>query len=355
VQQLKAPMGGRRALVLALVAAVAPSACGSSGNAPTQGTEAGVVARDGGDARHDASGDAIEESDANGDVAPDRDSNGDAAPDRDSNGDAAEVSTEVCGGFVMPNPSSAGLPNPAVYVVNGDGTITEKVSGLTWQGAVDTMRYSYEDAATYCAAKGAGWRLPTRIELVSLVDYTVGAPGPTINAVFTSTPPDEFWTSTLYYGNDGDAWAVGFDVGYSDYGVRNNPDLVRCVLPPAVTCLPARYQIEAGGLVHDLTTGLTWQQTIDGVQYTWADATAHCAALGGGWRLPSIAELQTIVDDKKEYPAADLDVFPDTPHDDFWSASPDASGAGAAWYVDFFYGATDLDVPTRVFYVRCVL
>jgi hypothetical protein len=80
----------------------------------------------------------------------------------------------------------------------------------------------------------------------------------------------------------------------------------------------------------------------------------YCAARGAGWRVPSLTELQTIVDDVTEYPAIDLAIFPDTPHDDFWTSTPDPSGVGAAWYVDFFYGATDLDVPTRVFYVRCV-
>ena len=299
-----------------VAAAVALAACHSSSNAPAPGFEAGVAASDG--------------------------------------GDAAEASTQICGGFVMPNPPSAGLPNPAVYVVNADGTITEQVSGLTWQGAVTDMGVDEADAAAHCAAMGAGWRLPTRLELVSLVDFTIAAPGPTINAVFANTPPTVFWTSTPYYGNVGDGWGIGFDVGYSDYGVLDNPDLVRCVRPPAPTCLPARYALEAGGLARDLTTGLTWPQANDPTQYSWPDAKAHCAGLGAGWRLPSLLELQTIVDDAKEYPAIDQSIFPDTPHDDFWTSTPDAAGTGSAWYIDFFYGATDSDVPTRVFYVRCV-
>jgi hypothetical protein len=333
------------ALVAVTLALAACSSSSKNALLPKDGgdaavSEAGDAARDGGDAAGSDGGDA-------------RDDDADARVDADA---PADASTAVCNGFVMPNPPTAGLPNPASYSVNADGTVTEKVSGLTWEATVGGTAYTQYDAAAHCAAKGGDWRLPTRLELASLVDYTIASPGPTINAIFANTPPVVYWTETIYHNNAGDAWSVGFDVGYSDYGVRNNPDLVRCVLPSAPVCVPRRYVVPAtdGGAVQDVTTGLIWQQTIDGKQYTWDDAKAYCAARGAGWRVPSLTELQTIVDDVTEYPAIDLAVFPDTPHDDFWTSSPDPSGVGAAWYVDFFYGATDLDVPTRVFYVRCV-
>ncbi len=267
----------------------------------------------------------------------------------------AGAASEACG-FVMPNPPSAGLPNPAVYVVNADGTITDDVSGLVWDATVKGTTFAQPDADAYCASKGAGWRLPTRIELVSLVDYTVGSPGPTINAVFVGTPIGAFWTSTLYAGDLGDAWAVGFDVGYSDYTLGSNPSLyVRCVRAPALTCVPTRYEVQAGGLVVDRTTGLTWEQATDPTEYSWTAAAGHCASRGAGWRVPSLNELQTILDDARTYPAIDQAVFPNTPADFFWTSSPEASGGtGAEWYVDFYYGATDADVPARLFYVRCV-
>ena len=255
----------------------------------------------------------------------------------------------------MPNPPTAGLPNPAVYVVNADGTITEKVSGLIWEATVSSMTSAQPDAALYCTSKGAGCRLPTRTELVSLVDYTVAAPGPTINARFVGTPVGAFWTSTLYAGDLGDAWAVGFDYGYSDYTLGSNPALyVRCVRAPALTCVPSRYDVQAGGLVTDRTTGLTWEQATDPTEYSWADGTARCAAKGAGWRVPSLSELQTILDDTRTYPAIDESAFPNTPFDFFWTSIPEASGTGSIWYVDFYYGATDTDVPARLFYVRCV-
>jgi hypothetical protein len=260
----------------------------------------------------------------------------------------------ACDGFTMPNPAGAGLPNPAAYTDNGDGTILDNVTGLTWEGTVGDAGYTQDDATAHCAAKGAGWRLPTRLELVSLVDFTARAPAPTINAIFQNTPSAVFWTSSLYAGNSGDEWNVGFDIGYSDYGVRNNPSLARCVLPPASHCTPTRYETQPGGLIVDHATGLTWQQNLDPKMYTWSEAQAFCAGVGAGWRVPSLTELQTIIDDTKEYPATDEAIFPNTPSVVFWTSSPRTDDPSSAWRVDFFYGATDSDVTDRPYQVRCV-
>jgi hypothetical protein len=260
-----------------------------------------------------------------------------------------------CGGFPMPNPASTGLPNPMSYAVNADDTITDKVTGLTWQGTVDATQHTQDEAVALCAAKGEGWRLPTRLELVSLVDYTIAAPGPTINATFTDTPATTFWTASAYYGDaKGDYWYVGFDVGYSDYGIQNQAAQVRCVRSGPAVCRVSRYQPQSNGVVTDQATGLSWQQKLDASSYTWGDAAKHCASLGAGWRLPSLTEAQTIIDEVKEDPAVDATAFPDTPAEDFWTGTPEAGGSGSAWYVDFFYGASDRDVPDRQYRVRCV-
>lgn len=270
-----------------------------------------------------------------------------------SSGNAPPPATQ-CEGFPMPNPASTGLPHPASYTANADGTVTDDVTGLTWEGAVTDKEYMQTEAVDRCAAKGGGWRLPTRLELVSLVDYSIAAPGPTINPVFQNTPSGVFWTASTYYGDDGDKWYVGFDAGYSDYGILNQSDLVRCVLPPAPKCYVSRYQPQASGVVFDQATGLTWQRTLDPGSYSWDDARAYCASLGPGWRAPSLTETQTIIDDAKEFPAVDTDVFPGTPAESFWTGSAKADGSGAAWYVDVFYGASDSDVTARLFRIRCV-
>src|SRR5262245_33278607 len=78
---------------------------------------------------------------------------------------------------------------------------------------------------------------------------------------------------------------------------------------------PCRYSFGMG-TVYDIDTARTWQQSIDGVTHTWADASAYCAALsvdGGGWRLPTIHELHTLVDESLANPAIDTTAFPNTP------------------------------------------
>jgi hypothetical protein len=254
----------------------------------------------------------------------------------------------------MPNPPGLGLPHPMSYAANADGTITDLVTGLTWEATVDGKEYMQDEAVARCAGKGTDWRLPSRLELVSLVDYSIAAPGPTINAIFKDTPATTYWTASAYYGDVGDDWYVGFDAGYSDYGIRNQGGLVRCVRSAPLQCRVSRYQPQPNGTVYDQASGLIWQRTVDPGYYKWGDALKYCASLGAGWRVPSLTEAQTIIDDEKEDPAVDPNAFPDTPADDFWTSSPKADGSGAAWYIDFFYGASDSDVPERTFRVRCV-
>jgi hypothetical protein len=48
----------------------------------------------------------------------------------------------------------------------------------------------------------------------------------------------------------------------------------------------------------DSTSGLTWQVTPTGGTMNWSDAKSHCAGLtldGGGWHLPTIGELRTLI------------------------------------------------------------
>src|SRR6185312_11729216 len=100
----------------------------------------------------------------------------------------------------MPNPASAGLPNPASYTDNGDGTVTDNVTKLVWQKAVTSSQaFAWCDAINYCATltlAGRTWRLPTRIELLSLVDFTRGNPAIDTTA-FPGLPGGKYhWTSS---------------------------------------------------------------------------------------------------------------------------------------------------------------
>lgn len=121
------------------------------------------------------------------------------------------------------------------------GYVVDNVTGLWWQQPIDVANKqnkscsagcSQADATTYCTNLTLGghtdWRLPTRIELASIVDYTVD--NPAINGTyFPTTPPDYFWTSAAYVPAPGSAWYVYFSDGSANAGTAAATFRVRCV------------------------------------------------------------------------------------------------------------------------------
>jgi hypothetical protein len=269
-----------------------------------------------------------------------------------------DAAAEMTCGFTMPNPASAGLPNPASYTENvADGTITDNVTGLTWEGRVEpSEQFTQGQAIRYCESLGGDWRLPTRLELLSLVDFTIAKPGPTINAVFKNTPAQRYWTSSHFACDPNSVYYVGFDYGSTHPIAPTNAYWVRCVRGAPSRCSPARYQVQADETVQDAITGLTWQRNVAINQQIWADAFAFCPTLGAGWRLPSPAELETIVDETKQSPTIDADAFPGTPsmNSFFWTSWQQAGMSGYAWYVAFLHGHSDTEPVDSTYFVRCV-
>jgi hypothetical protein len=129
---------------------------------------------------------------------------------------------------------------------------------------------------------------------------------------------------------------------------------VRCVSSAGAAgkCPPDRFQVTSSE-VHDAATGLTWQQDVAAATFPWNEAKAHCSGLSGGWRLPSMTELQTIVDDSRLADAINPDAFPNTPAAVFWTSSP-VVGQPYSWAVDFSTGSTTNPDPTSPYHVRCV-
>jgi hypothetical protein len=130
------------------------------------------------------------------------------------------------------------------------------------------------------------------------------------------------------------------------------------------------FTVNSDGTVKDSRSGLVWQRTlpatytgcsgrlsVGGDTCSLAEAKAYCAGLapaGTGWRLPTKAELESIVDDSRYNPAIDPTAFPGTPSDYFWSSSPYVGSAGFAWGVLFDFGFSNYSGPTSTYRVRCV-
>lgn len=263
----------------------------------------------------------------------------------------ARSATDTCDGFRVPGPASV-----VSYTADVEsGSVYDNLSGLTWQSVVDATAYTQSAGASHCMSMGNGWRLPTRLELVSLIDVTVLYPGPTINKkYFAGALGGAFWTSSDYVNISGDSWYVDFSHGSTFFAARSNEYLVRCVRRASPTYCYDRYQIHSDGTVLDGASGLIWQQLVDGESYSWGAAMARCSDFGSGWRLPNLIELQTIVDDSSSGPAIDENVFPGTVNTWFWTGSDDVNTPGNKWVVNFADGITGSYGNSFNTKVRCV-
>ncbi|MEE4243111.1 MAG: DUF1566 domain-containing protein [Desulfopila sp.] len=114
--------------------------------------------------------------------------------------------------------------------------------------------------------------------------------------------------------------------------------------------------------ITDTVTGLEWQRVDDNTPRTYNDAYSYCINLGnanfGGhrdWRLPSIWELQSLVDYRQAYPAINTNAFPNTDQVEYWSSTIDERSAAYAYAVNFEDGAiNDSVTKSHLYLTRCV-
>lgn len=286
-------------------------------------------------------------------------------------GEATSSATSSWATWPMPNPANVNLPNAARYTVSmvgADEVVQDEVTGLVWQRAVGAQGVSWRDARSYCSALTlAGhddWRLPSRIELISLIDFTrsmeMSSPSPAIDtAAFPATGGDWFWSSSLKADDPESAWYVYFYFGYIDVDAVRNAFNARCVRGGAEpgSDAQARYELQPQ-TVRDRGTGLTWQRAAPEGQLNFAAAAAYCADLvlsdASDWRAPTMKELQTIVDERRHDPALPPDVFADASSERFWTSSVWAANASLAWYAELAAGSGLYGIADNPYRVRCV-
>lgn len=270
--------------------------------------------------------------------------------------------------WAIPNPPSLNLPHPMSYT---DGaTISDRVTGLVWQKSTNAATTTWQAALDYCTGLGAGWSLPTRIELTSIVDNTLA--GAKSDPLFKyGSKAGWTWASTPWVVNSRKvvdpplSWFINTSAGDSNNSLSqlDASAYARCVLVPASQTLPAAHYSVDAGVVTDNYTGLDWQQDHSGSSptLTQSDAAAYCQALslsGGSWRLPSLNELASIVDDVPTgnvSPAVDHVAFPTTSKDQwYWSASRYGTSSAELWQLSFLDGFTAHKPSATLGIARCV-
>jgi len=139
-----------------------------------------------------------------------------------------------------------------------------------------------------------------------------------------------------------------------------------CACPPdfigtgrgASGCSP-RFTDLGDGTVRDNLSGLEWQQGYSPGTQNAAGAVDYCAFLaldGGGWRLPTIAELLAIGDSTRMSPSIDTTYFPGTPtFESFWSSTPGTAAGAYRFTITYGFMVQAGEIPPMVgLRARCV-
>jgi len=122
---------------------------------------------------------------------------------------------------------------------NPDNTTIGEFAG-TADADDDTIDNTHAFVTTVNAAGLCGvndWRMPTREELHSLVDYSITSLGPTIDKTYfpntVSSPFSPFWSSSSDTRRTVEAWNINFGIGgkgnvfIADKGFSHSVRLVR--------------------------------------------------------------------------------------------------------------------------------
>jgi hypothetical protein len=133
------------------------------------------------------------------------------------------------------------IPDPR-FIDNKDGTVTDRLSGLTWLKNTKCFGMMNWEAAMLAAkslkdgdcgpdpalilsdgSTTGDWRLPTMNELCTLIDFSRRDPALPGGHMFSAVQPGYYWSATLFDYHPGLAWIVYFESGTTCYeAIKNN-------------------------------------------------------------------------------------------------------------------------------------
>lgn len=198
---------------------------------------------------------------------------------------------------------------------NGQITVSDSVTGLIWQQAINTQPVSWKDSFNHCEnlnyAGVWGWHLATPHEFASLVDY--GRADPALyKSAFPGINSSTLWTALHGIGTfSSDVWIIDFSSGTLDtsYPVHSGYYLL-CVrrdnvLPFNGDRFTQKEDADKNSTTIDNMTGLEWttgekqSEIWKNELMTRQEASDYCDSLehrgSSDWRLPGINELRSIV------------------------------------------------------------
>jgi hypothetical protein len=266
-----------------------------------------------------------------------------------------------------PVQGAAGWGQDGTYLINrpqytsAGGTVTDAITGLTWEqgnAPADTWDAQVARCSSLSTYGYTDWRLPTRLEIITIID--AGRTQPTFDtSVFSSTPMPSYyyWLGQELDGVPTAAWLADWTSSRLTWNGKNAKDSAKCVRGTALSgTLTAS---DSGLTVYDSRTNLTWQRTVDGTKYAWLDAISYCNSLSlesmAGWRLPTVKELQTLIDvGNGKNPPTISPLFPTGHEVDMWTASPSPATPSSSYTVNMFNGSSVSQPTSNLLQIRCV-
>lgn len=229
------------------------------------------------------------------------------------------------------------LKGAARFIDNGNGTVTDNLTGVVWLKNANcfgkqnrkaayksTQKLASGDCGLTDGSVAGQWRLPSMPELISLMDHFI--PGQTLpyGHPFYNIQDEYYWSLTV--SNIFDSWMVELVSGNVKSDMSNS----------RISALPVRsaskkqklrednnnkdspvlrFTDNGNGTVTDNKTGLIWLKNVGcftGLSKSSAYdeisklASGSCGltdgSVAGQWRLPSIDELQILANSKAPKP-----------------------------------------------------
>jgi len=283
-----------------------------------------------------------------------------------------------CDGTGQDGEKGSGLVQSGQRFVNmSEFAVKDELTGLVWTTSASKFEFpvSWRESLALVAQMNnrkefgrSDWRLPNRRELRSLVDHAMKNPSLPRDHPFIDVNLGWYWTSTTAAPNRSYAWYLHLEGGRMFYGKKTDffwawPVAGKnMVLPQTGEHISVQDQDQADGTVYpvgadgctrsgtpwpeprfqmrkkgvlDMLTGLLWYQGNDFIKQcvTWSESFAavqeYAQTTDQPWRVPTINELESLVDVSRHRPALPPEhTFPVEAHG-FWSST--TSGYEKDW------------------------
>jgi len=297
----------------------------------------------------------------------------------------------ACEGSGQDASFAVGVPWPEPRFDVRDDEVMDRLTGLIWCRNANLAEFplTWQEALDFVATMnreqlfGHGdWRMPNRRELRSLLSLQTKLPALPEHHPFIEVFNGWYWTSTTAAISPAHAWYVALDGARMFYGGKDQSFMLWPVRGEGLGVVPRtgqslcydatgkviscagtgqdgewhfgaawpepRFEILHTGVLDHLT-GLLWQRSanLTPQPVVWREALAEVEKLnqkgeGSAWRLPTINELEVLVDCAAHSPALPVGhPFADV-QDIYWSSTTSLFEPDWAWALYLEKGATGI-------------